>query len=52
VLILFALPFLVLEDLSGFQVDELVLEELSEFVLIIDFLLFGVSDGGFFVDFF
>ena len=28
------------------------MEELSELVLIIDFLLLGVSDGGFFVDFF
>lgn len=52
VFFLFTGPFLVLDGFSVFEVDKLVLEELSEFVFIINFLLFVVSDGGFFIDFF
>lgn len=48
---LFTSPFLVLEDFSVFKVNEFFLEEASEFVFIIYFLLFSISDGGFFIDF-
>lgn len=51
VFLLFTSPFLVLEDLSVFKVNQFILEKCSEFVFIINFLLFSVSDWCFFIDF-